>query len=39
MPLPFPAVRRYLRGIAVTSFVGSIATMPYAAFHFDRATH
>jgi competence protein ComEC len=32
-------VRRYLRGIAVTSFVGSIATMPYAAFHFDRATH
>jgi competence protein ComEC len=37
--LPFPTVRRYLRGIAVTSFVGSIATMPYAAFHFDRATH
>jgi competence protein ComEC len=37
--LSFPAVRRYLRGIAVTSFVGSIATMPYAAFHFDRATH
>jgi competence protein ComEC len=37
--LPLPAVRRYLRGIAVTSFVGSIATMPYAAFHFDRATH
>jgi competence protein ComEC len=32
-------VRRYLRGIAVTSFVGSLATLPYAAFHFDRATH
>lgn len=31
--------RRYLRGIMATSLVGSIATMPYAAFHFDRATH
>jgi competence protein ComEC len=39
LTLPFPKLRRYLRGIAVTSFVGSIATMPYAAFHFDRATH
>jgi competence protein ComEC len=39
LSLPFPKVRRYLRGVAVTSFVGSIATMPYAAFHFDRATH
>jgi competence protein ComEC len=41
-PAPMPAfahLRRYLRGIAVTSFVGSVATMPYAAFHFDRATH
>jgi competence protein ComEC len=37
--LPFVDVRRYLRGIAVTSFVGSLATLPYAAFHFDRATH
>ncbi|HEY5047146.1 MAG TPA: ComEC/Rec2 family competence protein [Rhizomicrobium sp.] len=37
--LPFPALRRYMRGIAITSFVGSVATMPYAAFHFDRATH
>jgi competence protein ComEC len=37
--LPFPAVRRYLRGIATTSLVGSIATMPFAAYHFDRATH
>ena len=35
----FAAVLRYLRGIAFTSFVGSLATMPYAAFHFDRATH
>ena len=37
--LPLPGVRRYLRGIGTTSFVGSIATAPYAAFHFDRATH
>jgi competence protein ComEC len=37
--LPLPTVRRYLRGIATTSFVGSIGTAPYAAFHFDRATH
>jgi len=35
----FARLRRYLRGIATTSFVGSIATMPFAAFHFDRATH
>ncbi len=38
-PRRFAAVRRYLRGIVTTSLVGSIATMPYAAFHFDRATH
>lgn len=37
--LPMRSVRRYLRGIATTSFVGSIATAPFAAFHFDRATH
>jgi competence protein ComEC len=37
--LPLPSVRRYLRGIAITSFVGSIGTAPFAAFHFDRATH
>jgi competence protein ComEC len=37
--LPLPGVRRYMRGIATTSFVGSVATAPYAAFHFDRATH
>jgi len=38
-PPAFASIRRYLRGIAVTSFVGSMATMPYAAFHFDRSTH
>jgi len=32
-------VRRYLRGIAVTSLVGSLATIPFAIFHFNRATH
>jgi len=37
--LPFGGARRYLRGIATTSLVGSLATAPYAAFHFDRATH
>jgi competence protein ComEC len=36
---PLLTVRRYMRGIATTSFVGSVATAPYAAFHFDRATH
>jgi competence protein ComEC len=35
----FSGVRRYLRGIATTSFVGSIATVPFAIYHFDRATH
>lgn len=39
LPMRFATVRRYLRGIAITSFVGSVATMPYAAFHFDRSTH
>ncbi len=33
------SVRRYMRGIAVTSLVGSVATIPYAIYHFDRATH
>jgi competence protein ComEC len=33
------SVRNYLRGIVVTSLVGSVATIPYAVFHFDRATH
>ncbi len=35
----FAEVRRYMRGIATTSFVGSLATAPYAVYHFDRATH
>jgi competence protein ComEC len=30
---------RYLRGIALTSLVGSLATMPFAIFTFDRAGH
>lgn len=38
-PRAFAGVRRYLRGIAITSFVGSVATAPFAVFHFDRATH
>jgi competence protein ComEC len=35
----FRHVRQYVKGIATTSFVGSIATIPYAIYHFDRATH
>jgi len=35
----FPNARRYLRGIAMTSLIGSLATTPYAAYHFDRAAH
>lgn len=38
-PPAFAHVRRYLRGIAMTSLVGSIATIPFAIYHFDRATH
>jgi competence protein ComEC len=38
-PRRFAVLRDYLRGIATTSFVGSVATAPYAVFHFDRATH
>jgi competence protein ComEC len=38
-PRRFAGVRRYVRGIAITSLVGSLATAPYAIFHFDRATH
>jgi competence protein ComEC len=33
------ALGRYLRAIAMTSLVGSLATLPYALFHFGRATH
>ena len=38
-PKRFASVRRYMRGIATTSLVGSLATVPYAIYHFDRATH
>lgn len=37
--VPRGAFLRYARGIAVTSLVGSLATLPYALFHFGRATH
>ena len=36
---PRGALYRYVHGIVMTSLVGSLATMPYALFHFDRATH
>jgi competence protein ComEC len=32
-------VWRYAHGIAMTSLVGSIATFPFALFHFGRAAH
>ena len=35
----FATLWRYARGIALTSFVGSLATAPYVAYHFDRSTH
>ena len=35
----FSGIWRYGRGIAVTSLVGSLATIPYSIFHFGRATH
>jgi len=38
-PRRFAGLRRYVRGIATTSLVGSLATAPFAVFHFDRATH
>lgn len=38
-PSAFAGLKRYIHGIAITSFVGSLATAPYAIFHFDRATH
>jgi len=37
--MPFRTVWRYMRGIAATSLIGSLATLPYAIYHFDRATH
>jgi competence protein ComEC len=30
---------RYVRGIALTSLVASLATLPFAMFYFGRATH
>ena len=36
---PHGLVYRYLRGIVLTSLVGSLATMPFAIFYFSRATH
>ena len=30
---------RYAHSIVTTSLVGSLATLPFALFHFDRATH
>jgi competence protein ComEC len=30
---------RYVHGIVLTSLVGSLATLPFAVFHFGRATH
>jgi competence protein ComEC len=38
-PRAFAGIRRYVRGITITSLVGSLATAPFAMFHFDRATH
>jgi len=36
---PRGALYRYVHGIVLTSLVGGLATMPFALFHFDRATH
>jgi competence protein ComEC len=36
---PRGALYRYVHGIVMTSLVGSLATLPFAMFHFDRATH
>ena len=36
---PRGTLYRYVHGIVMTSLVGSLATMPFALFHFDRATH
>ena len=36
---PRGALHRYAHGIVMTSLVGSLATLPFALFHFERATH
>jgi competence protein ComEC len=37
--LPRSHLYRYVRGIALTSLVASLATLPFAMFYFGRATH
>ena len=37
--VPRGVVWRYVEGVALTSLVGSTATLPYVLFHFSRATH
>jgi competence protein ComEC len=36
---PRGALYRYAHGIVMTSLIGSLATLPYALFYFERATH
>ena len=36
---PRGSLYRYIHGIVMISLVGSLATLPFAMFHFDRATH
>jgi competence protein ComEC len=36
---PRGTLYRYAHGIVMTSLVGSLATLPFALFHFERATH
>ncbi|HUE63774.1 MAG TPA: ComEC/Rec2 family competence protein, partial [Rhizomicrobium sp.] len=36
---PRGMVSSHVRGITMTSLVGSLATLPFALFHFGRATH
>ncbi|HKQ10639.1 MAG TPA: ComEC/Rec2 family competence protein, partial [Rhizomicrobium sp.] len=36
---PRGALYRYVHGTVMTSLIGSLATLPYALFYFERATH
>jgi competence protein ComEC len=36
---PRGALYRYVHGTMMTSLIGSLATLPYALFYFERATH
>src|ERR1700743_1516634 len=36
---PRGAFYRWVHGIVMTSLIGSLATLPFALFHFGRATH